>query len=128
MKKLTQTMNVTNLAKKLILLSVIFLPSLAFAAEPLGNIIQIIDSIKDIITLVIPMAFALILLFFFYGLATFVWNSGEPEAREQGKQKMIWGIVALFVASAVWGLTQFLGKAIGVDTNIDQQEVPKIGN
>jgi|JI10StandDraft_1071094.scaffolds.fasta_scaffold1662495_2 hypothetical protein len=116
--------------KKVILGALILSPALALAqgGQPLGNIMEIIEAIGEIITMVIPFAFALILLFFFWGLATYVFASGNTEVKEAAKTKMLGGILALFVASAIWGLTAFLGNAIGVDTDITNQDVPTIGN
>lgn len=91
------------------------LPSLAGAQ--LTNIqTNIITPIGNIINLLIPIVFALAMLYFFWGLAQYILNSGDSGKQEEGRNKMIWGIVALFVMSAVWGLVNFLGTAVGVQS------------
>ncbi len=111
--------------KKVILLLGLFATPLFIHAQVLGNITEILNAIKNIVSNLIPIIFALILIYFFWGLAKFVLNSGDEDARTNGRQMMIWGLVALFVASAVWGLTKFIGDAIGVD-NVDSVDVPSI--
>ncbi len=76
---------------------------------------NIVTPIGRIINLLIPIVFALALLYFFWGLAQYILASGDPTAQESGRNKMIWGIVALFVMASVWGLVRFLGTAIGVN-------------
>jgi hypothetical protein len=63
------------------------------------------------------------MLFFFWGLAQYILNSGDPTAQAEGRNKMIWGIVALFVMAAIWGLVKFLGDNLG----ITQQGAPAVG-
>ncbi len=113
--------------KKVALGILFFAPSFVFAAEALNNVYGIIQSIGKIINTIIPIVFGLILLFFFWGLAKYVFNAGDEDARKAGRGMMIWGIVALFVAASVWGLTGFIGKAVGIE-NVDSVGVPTINN
>ncbi len=62
----------------------------------------------DLITTAIPIVAGLALLFFFWGLAKFILKADDETAREEGKQVMKWGIVALFVMVSVWGIVAFL--------------------
>lgn len=112
--------------KKVISGALYFLPALAFAAEPLNNINLIVQSIGQIVTRMIPIVFALILLYFFWGLAKYVLNSSDEEARKAGRGMMIWGIVALFVAASVWGLTEFIANALGIN-EVSGVVVPGVG-
>ena len=99
--------------KALIVSAGLLLP--IFASAQLSNIeTNIVTPIGRIINLLIPIVFALAMLYFFYGLAQYILNSGNDDARQEGKNKMIWGIVALFVMAAVWGIVRFLGTAIGI--------------
>ena len=86
---------------------------LVSGAQSLGNIKTLVSSIGDIIEMIIPFVFALALLGFFWGLAKYL--LGGAEDKESAKNIMIWGIVALFVMAAVWGLVRFLGNAVGVN-------------
>lgn len=99
--------------KALIVTAVALMPFVASAQ--LQNVItNIVNPIGQIINLLIPIVFALAMLYFFWGLAQYILNSGDEAKKEEGRNKMIWGIVALFVMAAVWGLVRFLGTAIGI--------------
>ena len=45
----------------------------------------------------------------------FIFESDEEAKREQGKQFMLWGIVALAVMLSVWGLVHLLGNTFGIE-------------
>ncbi len=90
-----------------------FAPVLAFAQD-LSNIQRLVTSIGNIIDTLIPIVFALAMLFFFWGLAMYIFG-GEHD-KDKAKKTMVWGVIALFVMAAVWGLVGFISNAVGVDT------------
>lgn len=94
-------------------LGAMLLPLVSFAA--LGNISGLVTDIGDIIDTIIPIMFAIALIGFFYGLIKYIF--GAEHDKEAAKKTMIWGVVALFVMSAVWGLVNFLGDAVGVEND-----------
>jgi hypothetical protein len=64
---------------------------------------------------VIPLIFAIAMVSFVWGAVKFfIIDSDEEAKREQGKQFMIWGIIALAVMISVWGLVNLLGSTFGV--------------
>lgn len=73
---------------------------------------ELIRGVKGIVDLLIPLVVALALLYFFWGLAKFIRSAGNEDARDEGKQIMLWGIVALFVIVSVWGIVQFLQREL----------------
>lgn len=75
---------------------------------------------------IIPFLFALAILMFIWGAVKFfLINSDEEAKREQGKQFMIWGIIALAVMMSVWGLVGLLGKTFNLNTgNVLPQVCP----
>ena len=103
--------------KKVLIVGAAFLLPLIAGAQLTNLETNIVTPIGRIIGLLIPIVFALALLYFFWGLAQYILNSGNEDAQKEGKSKMIWGIVALFVMSAVWGLVRFLGTAVGVNND-----------
>ena len=68
------------------------------------------------ITLV-PILLGIALVVFVWGLVVFIAQSGNDQAREVGKQRMIWGLVALFIIVSVWGIVLLLQELFGVDSN-----------
>ncbi len=108
MKRVSVIFRVTTLA---------FLPIVASAqSNPnFGYFTNIIESFRNWVDLLIPFTIALGVLFFFYGLAKFILNAGDDDARTEGKKIMLWGLVALFVMASLWGILQWIGGIIGVD-------------
>lgn len=72
------------------------------------NIQSFLSAFKHTLALIIPFLVALALLYFLWGLAVFMFKSGDEKAIEEGKSKMIWGVIALFVMISVWGLVAVL--------------------
>lgn len=91
------------------------IPVSAHAVETFGRSVDLIRGIKTIIGLLIPVAFALALLFFFWGMAKFVLKAGEESGREEGKEIMKWGIIALFVIASIWGIVAFIQDELDID-------------
>ena len=85
------------------------LPMIALA-QTVETILQRVGGIINIITIIVV---ALALLFFLWGLALYIF-SGPGEKRDEGRQTMVWGVVALFVMVSVWGLVRVLSNTFGV--------------
>lgn len=77
--------------------------------------------IKLWVGILIPIAMALAVLFFLWGLAKFLFNNANSDAKEDGKRVMIWGVVALFVMVSVWGLVAFIQSSTDVTNPTDIQ-------
>ena len=74
---------------------------------------------------IIPLIFALAVAMFVWGVVQFfILNADEEAKRAQGKQFMIWGIVALAVMLSVWGLVGILGSTLGINGSILPQVKP----
>ena len=73
--------------------------------------------IADILNFLILMVAGLALLAFFWGLVKFLFRSADKVDKEQGKNLMIWGILALFVMVSVWGIIRVLQKELGLQQN-----------
>lgn len=101
--------------KKISLAVALFVLPVLASAEELSNIKKLVIAIGDIIELLIPIVFALALLYFFWGLGRYILGTGQ--GKEDGKSIMVWGIVGLFLMASVWGIVKFIGDALGVGTN-----------
>lgn len=64
--------------------------------------------IKTILAPIIPILVAIALLIFLWGVGQLVLSAGNPEKSASGRKFMIWGIVALFVMTSLWGLVKFV--------------------
>ncbi len=73
---------------------------------------EFVTAIGGLINLLLPLSVGAALLFFFWGLAIFVRDSGDGKKTPEGRQKMIWGVVILFVMVSVWGIVRFLQEDV----------------
>ena len=104
-------------------ITLLLLPAFSFAQQ-LGKTKTLLESARDIVTrILIPLAFVLALLFFFWGVAKYVWAAGD--GKDEGKKIMIWGVIALFVMASIWGIVSFIGKNLGLD-EIPEMTAPTI--
>jgi hypothetical protein len=94
------------------------LPVLALAQNvDLTYLSDAVAQIGALVNLLVPLVIAIGLLLFIWGLVTYIAASGDEAAKEEGKRKMIWGIIALFVIVAVWGIVQILVTLTGTNTD-----------
>lgn len=68
------------------------------------NLTGVIEVIGNLINMLTPLVVALALLFFFWGLATFILAAGDDNGKKKGKAIMVWGVIALFIMVSVWGI------------------------
>ena len=109
--------------KYLLLGTLAILPSFAFAQQAGGVIrtigdlsVQVLELINSVL---VPLVFAIAFLVFIWGLFKFFIAKGaEDESRKQGKQLMVWGLVAFFVMVSVWGLVNILVRTFNLDASI----------
>jgi hypothetical protein len=63
---------------------------------------------RTVVNQIIVLLFALVTVYFFWGVVQFVKGSGsgDTKALEAGKQHMIWGIIGMAVMLGAWGIVQ----------------------
>ncbi|MBI5816858.1 MAG: hypothetical protein HZB09_00315 [Candidatus Yonathbacteria bacterium] len=94
------------------LLALIAIPevSLAFTFERLSAFF-ITEIVNNVVILIIGLA----VLYFLRGVAKYILHSDDAKAREEGRNMMIYGVIALFVMVSMWGLVNLLDKTFGLD-------------
>src|SRR5690606_22140998 len=98
--------------KKVVPILVALMPVFVFAQTQKTE--ALLGRVGDIVQTIIGIAFMLAFLFFVWGIATFVKQAGDPAGREEGRQRMIWGVIALAVLATVWGIVQWLQGEFGL--------------
>jgi hypothetical protein len=78
----------------------------------------VITEFRNVLNLAFPVVIGLAFLFFLWGLANFILNSGNEEKRTEGKRLMTWGVIALFIMVSVWGIVWLLRFEFGLSTYI----------
>jgi uncharacterized membrane protein len=98
--------------------AVSFLTPLVLGAQTFQPTIEpftdLLAQAQAFVNAAIPFVFALAFLFFLWGVALFIFSAGNEDAKDRGKRIMIWGIVALFVMVAVWGLVNVIAGLTGI--------------
>ena len=85
------------------------LPLFAFA-QTINDIEDVGTTIIDIInTVLVPVLFAVAFIVFLWGaFNAFILSAQSEDAKEKGKNLMIWGLIGFFVMISVWGLVNIL--------------------
>jgi len=104
---------------KLLIVSASVLSALVFgaAATDLNFFTGLVTQLQSLVNLLVPLVIAIGLLLFIWGLVQYIVVSGDEAATEEGRRKMVWGVIALFVIVSVWGLVALLGQLTGVGQN-----------
>jgi len=101
------------------------LPAVAFAQADLSGLNDILDQIRTVFNLTVPLLFGLALIYFFWGVAKYILAAGDAKLASEGKAIMIYGIIALAVMASVYGIINFLQTAFGVNQGvIELPELP----
>jgi len=89
-------------------------PTLAFAASSLsfGTLNELATTVADgVVRSVGYLLFTLGVVAFLAGMVKFIWaarNGSQGDDIKNGKQFMLWGLIALFVMFSVWGIITFV--------------------
>jgi uncharacterized membrane protein YidH (DUF202 family) len=78
------------------------LPTVSFAA--LGGVTTLATDFGALVALLIPIVMGLAVLVFFWGLVKYISSTSDESSKLDGKNLMIWGMIALFVMVALWGI------------------------
>ena len=95
------------------------------ASVQLGTIQSIICKIGNILDTIIPILVVLGVVYFVWGVVTYV-ISGDEEAKAAGRTRMIYGIIGLVVIVAMWGLVGIVTKTFNLNgsANVTIPTVP----
>ena len=89
------------------------------------NLTGVFNCSMGLVGYLVVLVELLAFLFFFWGVAKFIKGNENEAARAEGRQFMIWGILAIFVIFAAWGLVSILKNTFGIGTpqfNTTQQQ------
>jgi len=99
--------------KKYLIPAALFLaPAVALAQSLTG----MLTTVGNLINQATPIVIALALLYFFWGLANYILHADDPEKKEEGRNIMIWGVIALFIMVSVWGIIRLVQNSFSIQT------------
>ena len=103
------------LKKQIILLVLLVTPGFLFAEGP-KDFAELVNLILDkILTPLISLMFGLAFMGFLWGAVQCILKAEDPKGRGAGKDKMLYGIIALAVMVSVWGLVKILTATFGIE-------------
>jgi len=114
--------------KKLMILSGLVLgstPFIALAQVPPtndGTVFGVLRTVGNFLNAVVPVLIALGIVYFVWGVITYVISSDE-EAKKSGRDRMIFGIIGLAVIVGMWGLVNILGKTFGIQSGANPTNI-----
>jgi len=94
-------------------------------AVSFGTIEGILCKIGDILNIVVPILITLAVIYFVWGVITYVIASDE-EAKKAGRNRIVFGLIGLAIIIAVWGLVFLLTRTFGIDTNPQNLNFPTV--
>jgi len=87
------------------------------AAQTLDWFTNVTTTLGSVVSALVPIVIALAFVVFVWGLITFILASGDEAAKDEGKRRMIWGVIALFVIVSIWGIIALLQTFTDTATN-----------
>jgi len=99
--------------------------SCGVAGTGAGTVQGLLCKFNEILGAVLPVLIALGVVYFVWGVITYVIQSDE-EAKKAGRNRIIYGIIGLAVIIGVWGLVRILTNTFQLSNrqNIDFPTVP----
>ncbi len=92
-----------------------------------GNLGGFLCRIGQLLNSIIPVLVALGVVYFVWGVVTYVISSDE-EAKKSGKNRIIYGLIGLVVIIGMWGLVSIIRNTFSLDnnTNIQLPTIPVV--
>lgn len=95
------------------------------AGTGVGTVQGLLCKVNELLGAVIPVLIGLGIVYFIWGVITYVIASDE-EAKKAGRNRVIYGIIGLAVIVGLWGLVAILRNTFGLNNtqNINFPTVP----
>ncbi len=106
-------MKKNNLFLIALVITVLIVPQLV-SAQMFPTIRLMLVTLGTYVHSIIRIVFGLAIIYFFWGMSQFILHAGYDKTREDGKQRMIWGVIALFVMISIYGIIAWIGVIFGI--------------
>jgi hypothetical protein len=103
----------------LYLLPALVLAMPVLASAQTGTIQSSVTTIGGIVGALVPILIGIAMLAFIWGVIQYM-VAKDDAAQKEARGVMLYGVLALFVIVAIWGLVGFIGKTFGIDTDAKQ--------
>ena len=114
------------LAPTLLLLPMLVLGAGGATGNATRGLLDVITQISELVATAIPIVIGLGLLLFLWGVLRHLLTKDEIQ-KEEARKFMLWGIIALFVMTAVWGFVNILKSTLlGGDAGTIAPTAPRV--
>ena len=96
----------------------------SYAGLAVSDFRTMLCKISELLNAVVPVLIALGVVYFVWGVVTYMIGSDE-EAKKAGRDRIIFGIIGLAVIIGLWGLVNILKNTFGLD-NVESIEYPTV--
>ncbi len=90
-----------------------------------STLTSLLCTIGNLLNSVVPVLIALGVVYFVWGVISYVISSDE-EAKKSGRDRMIYGIIGLAVIVGLWGLVGLLGNTFGINNPTNSVTLPTV--
>jgi phosphotransferase system glucose/maltose/N-acetylglucosamine-specific IIC component len=81
----------------------------------MNNDTDILTKIKtEIVVPVIGLLFALALLYFLWGVVSYILNVNNATKKQEGQRHILWGIVGLAIMLSAFGIVNFVFNSVDI--------------
>jgi hypothetical protein len=81
---------------------------------------------QSLLNLIIRVLFVLAILYIIWGAIQFISRDGADK-KEEAKNTILYGVLALFVMTSIWGLVGVLRRSTGIGENQERVNIPCVG-
>lgn len=113
MKKISKNGIYHTIGTSTLMLAYVILPTILHA-QSMQWVTALFGEIKRVLQVAVPVLMLLSLAVFIWGVVVFIFKSDDEKARAEGKQRILWGLIGLFVIVSVWGLVVLLSEITGI--------------
>lgn len=89
-----------------------FMPVLVSAQQSVQLFVN--NELTNFLNSLIPILITVGVIYFIWGVVMYV-IADDEEAKSAGKNRMLWGLIGMFVIVTFWGLISVIGNTLGVD-------------
>jgi hypothetical protein len=72
---------------------------------------DIVQGIVSLINTTVLVLATLAIVVFFMGLVRYISQSGDAKGHAEGRERIIWSLVAIFVLVSIWGILEVMNTA-----------------
>ena len=109
-------MRLTKRYKAIAQLALFLVPTVLFA-QTVTDATSFMQLARDLLNTTVPVLVGLGIVVFLFGVVKYIQAGDKPESRDEGRQFMLYGIIAIFVMVSVWGLVEVLTRTVSLNTS-----------